>query len=304
MPFLARRRLLQATSLALTPWLAPRLAGAAPPATPPPDLALVDLRFPGDKPFVKRATVLVPTHLPEGQKVPTLVLFHGFGEAKAGHEVGAFAWLDRYGAASSYGRLQRPPVSSIDARRDLREARAAEINERLTREPFGGLVLVCPFTPNVWGYRDTPAALDALADFVAGDLLDQVARQIPCADTSPARTGVDGCSLGGYVSAEVFARKAARFGAFGVIQPAIERSKIGDYVGAVARRAGGAVPVHVETSTGDPYLGVSRDLQAAMKKAGLNSEFIAPPGPHDQLFLRDVGCLEFLLWHDRTLRGA
>jgi hypothetical protein len=262
------------------------------------------MRFPGEKPFVKRAMVLMPTHLPEGEKVPTLVLFHGFGEAKAGHEVGVFAWLDRYGAASSYGRLQRPPVASIDQRRDLREPRAAEINERLGREPFGGMVLVCPFTPNVWGYRDTPATLDAFADFVAGDLLDQVGKQVPCADVSPARTGLDGCSLGGYVSAEVFARKASRFGTFGVIQPAIERSKIGDYVAAVTGRPGGTIPVHIETSTGDPYLGVSRDLQSAMKKAGVASEFIAPPGPHDQLFLRDVGCLEFLLWHDRTLRAT
>lgn len=269
---------------------------------PPADLKLFDWRFPGDKPFVKRAVVLAPTHLAADEKAPTLVLFHGLGEAKEGHESGAYAWLDRYGVASSYARLRRPPVASTSRRKDLTDARAAELSAALKQKPFGGLVLVCPFTPNVWSYKSTPAALDALAEFVAGDLLDKVAREIPSADTSPARTGVDGCSLGGFVSAEIFVRKPARFGTFGVVQPAIGNRQIPAYVDAIAQRKGGPVPVHVESSSADPYLAVSKDLHAAFQKAKVSSDFIAPPGPHDQPFLRDVGSLEMLLWHDRALR--
>lgn len=295
-PPLSRRSL---AALLAAPLL-PRVASAGAPKhlDPPPDLRLVDWTFPGEKPFIKRATVLAPTHLPKDQKVPCLILFHGLGEAKEGHESGAYAWLDRYGLGSSYARLRRPPVSSILRRKDLTDARAGELNEELKKTPLGGLVLICPFTPNVWSFRDTPGTLSALASFVTGELLERVGREIPEADTG--RLGVDGCSLGGFVSLEVFARKPAMFSSFGVVQPAIGHRQIPGYVEALKGRTG--LPVHVESSQADPYLMVSKDLHAALHKAGVRSEFLAPPGPHDQPFLRDVGTLEMLLWHDRALR--
>jgi predicted esterase len=294
-PHLSRRAL---GALLAAPLL-PRGAGAAPKhREPPADLRLVDWTFPGEKPFIKRATVLAPTHLEKDKKVPCLVLFHGLGEAKEGHESGAYAWLDRYGAASCYERLRRPPVASIHKRKDLTDARAAELNDDLKKNPLGGLVLVCPFTPNVWSFRDTSATLDALASFVTGDLMARVAKEIPEADG--ARVGVDGCSLGGFVALEVFQRKPASFASFGVVQPAIGHRQIAGYVEMLKARKG--LPVHVESSTADPYLLVSKDLHGALQKAGVASEFLAPPGPHDQPFLRDVGSLEMLLWHDRALR--
>lgn len=293
---LTRRRALGAALAA--PLTAGLARGAPAHQKPPADLRLHDWRFAGEKPFIKRAIILAPTHLSEGQKAPCLVLFHGLGEAKEGHESGAYAWLDRYGAASCYGRLRSPPVSSVLKRKDLTDARATQLNDELKKSPFGGLVLVCPFTPNVWSYRDTPATLDALASFVAGELLDRVAAEVPEADAT--RVGVDGCSLGGFVSPEVFLRKPARFKSFGVIQPAIGHRQIGRYVDALGAVKG--LPVHVESSLADPYLAVSRDLHAALKKASIDADFIAPPGPHDQPFLRDVGSLEMLLWHDRALR--
>jgi predicted esterase len=290
---LSRRALL---SLPLVPGLA--RAGAPRHQEPPPDLRLLDWRFPGDKPFVRRATILAPTHLPEGQKAPCLILFHGLGEAKEGHESGAYAWLDRYGAASCYARLRRPPVASVLKRKDLTDARAEELNKLLASDPFRGLVLVCPFTPNVWSFRDTPGTLDALAGFVTGELMERVVREVPEADGT--RVGVDGCSLGGFVSLEVFRRKPQSFASFGVVQPAISHRQIAGYVASLKGRPG--LPVHVESSQGDPYLQVSRDLHKELLQGGVSSEFIAPPGPHDQPFLRDVGSLEMLLWHDRALR--
>ena len=102
------------------------------------------------------------------------------------------------------------------------------------------------------------------------------------------------------MSLEVFQRKAAAFSSFGVVQPAIGHRQIPGYVAMLGERKG--LPVHVESSLADPYLMVSRDLHGALGKAGVASDFIAPPGPHDQPFLRDVGSLEMLLWHDRALR--
>ena len=86
-----------------------------------------------------------------------------------------------------------------------------------------------------------------------------------------------------------------------MVQPAINQAQIASYVDVIKGRAG--LPVHVETSTLDPYLAVSQSLHAALLKEGVASEYLAPPGSHDQRFLRDVGTLEMLLWHDRALRG-
>ena len=179
----------------------------------PDDLELFDWTFDETHPFVHRAMVLAPKHLAAGEKAPVLVLFHGLGEAKEGHASGTFAWLDRYGVGSSYARLRHPPIASVEKRRDLTDERATALNADLAARPFGGLVLVCPFTPNVWSFKSTETALDALGAFVTGPLLQRVSREVSTAGA--ARVGVDGCSLGGFVALEVFSRHPARFATAG-----------------------------------------------------------------------------------------
>ena len=269
--------------------------------TVPDELAFHDWTFEATRPFVHRAMILAPTHLAPDERVPVLVLLHGLGEAKEGAKTGTFAWLERYGVGSSYARLRKPPLASVEKRHDLTEARAATLNDELALHPFKGLVLVCPFTPNVWSYKSTDGALDALSAFVTGDLLDRVAKEVPSADL--ARVGIDGCSLGGYVSLELFARRPERYASFGVVQPAIGSRSVEGYADMLARAAAKSpLAVHVESSKGDPYLRVSEELAKALGERKMTPDFIAPPGPHDQPFLRDVGSLEMLLWHDRALR--
>ena len=270
--------------------------------TPPDDLAIVDWTFDEAWPFKRRALVATPTHLAADQKVPVLVLLHGLGEAKQGPEAGVFAWLDRYGMGSSYARLRHPPLASTHKRKDLTDARAKELNEALALSPFGGLVLVCPFTPNVWSFKSTEAALDHFAAFVRDPLIERVGREIPQADVS--RVGLDGCSLGGFVAIEVAQRKPAGWRSFGVVQPAIAERKVTEYATLLADLASThKTRLHVESSTFDPYLRVSKLLHEAIVAKGQPSELIVPPGPHDQPFLRDVGTLEMLLFHDRALRA-
>ena len=270
---------------------------------PPSDLRILDWTFDDAWPFTRRALVAVPTHLGEGRRAPVLVLLHGLGEAKQGPESGVFAWLDRYGMGSSYARLRQPPLASTHKRRDLTDARAKELTEELARRPLGGLVLVCPFTPNVWSFKSTELALDHFASFIRGPLLDRVAKEVPEAD--PSRIGLDGCSLGGFVALEVAKRRPDGWGSLGVVQPAISERKVGEYAELLAGAArDDKTRVHVESSTYDPYLRVSRLLHEGVVAKGARAELIVPPGPHDQPFLRDVGTLEMLLFHDRALRAG
>ena len=39
----------------------------------------------------------------------------------------------------------------------------------------------------------------------------------------------------------------------------------------------------------------------ALGELGVDSELVVIPGPHNQPWLREIGTLEMLLWHDRHL---
>ncbi|MFO0660466.1 MAG: aldo/keto reductase [Polyangiaceae bacterium] len=282
------------------PWV-PRVASAAPGFTPPPrttDLEVFDWTFSKTTPFIHRASVLVPTHLKPGEKVRTLVLLHGLGEALEGPTAGVFAWIDRYGAGTSYTRLRNPPLVSVEKGNYLSSERAQEITNELKKKAFPGLVIVCPYLANVWAIKVVPA-LDALAKFITGDLLAKVESDIDCADTSPTSTAIDGCSLGGFGALEVFKRAPSRFGALGMIQPAMTNDNAPVYASMIASayESGSLKAIHVESSSGDPYLEPSKILAAQLKSKNVPATLRVPPGPHDQSFLRDVGTLESLHWH-------
>jgi hypothetical protein len=71
------------------------------------ELALHDWVLPGDPKVSRRAVVLVPTHLAKGERVPLLVLLHGLAET-ADEEMGAYAWVKRYGVGEGYAHLRAP----------------------------------------------------------------------------------------------------------------------------------------------------------------------------------------------------
>jgi hypothetical protein len=278
-------------------------AGAADPAER--DFRVVDLKLDGSRDLARRAIVLVPRDLPADTRVPLLVLLHGLGETKS-EEAGIRAWIDRYGLLTSHARLKRPPVAPETRRGDLTAERAREINDELSRRAFDGkMVLVCPFTPNIWRLPEPRQALDRYADWITDVLLPEVRSQTP-ADLSPVRTGIDGCSLGGFVGLEVFLRKPRHFGAWGGVQSALGEAA----APAIANRLAGALAssgarrLHVETSTGDAFYRGNSALSRELKKKGVPHDFAVLTGPHDQPFLREAGTLEMLLWHDRALSGS
>ena len=276
---------------------------AATPVVRPAGLQILDWSFRTRDKVPCRSLVLVPDHLDRTKKHPVLVLFHGLGEAKEGPLSGVYAWLDPYGLGSCYERLRNPPVAGVEKRPDLRPERAAEINRQLNDQPFRGMIMVCPFTPNVWTMPVNPA-LDTLTSFVVDELLPAVNEHVEFADTTADSVGVDGCSLGAFVSLEVFRRRPERFGSVGVVQPAIGKDAVGLYADAVvqAKNKGRNISsVHVETSTGDVYVEESKALVKALEQRGIKGILRVPPGSHDQPFLRDVGTLEMLLYHDTTL---
>jgi hypothetical protein len=268
----------------------------------PPDFDVLDLAVEGDRSLARRFTLFRPRHLAPGERVPLLVLLHGLGET-GDPGMGVYAWVERYGLGTCYARLRRPPIartSRVTAL--LTDARLARINAALAAAPFRGMAIACPYTPAVGKLPNPAAALDTYASWIADVVIPRARKEAPIA-SDPALVAIDGVSLGGYLSFEVFVRRPDAFGGVGGVQGAFNVGRIQGYAdklaGLLKAPVGGRTAVHLETSEADPFREVNQGLAAALGRRGVAHDLVVLPGPHDQVFLRESGTLEMLLWHDR-----
>lgn len=303
-----RRAFLSLSALSAAPVAAaPFAAWANAPAEAPPsrfaskDLEAHDLQVPGQRSLARRALVLAPRQRKAGAPLRALVLLHGLGET-GNEELGIRAWAELYGLIAAYERLRRPPIArTLPKARYLSDERIEELNRSLAKRPFEGLLLICPVTPNP--YRPGPAAqtLDRYTEWLFDSLLPAVRERV-----APFSTlGIDGCSLGGYVALEVFTRRPAAFAALGSVQGAFGVERAEQYAKRItAALEGRRMPIHLETSSGDPYRKANELLARRLEALGAAATLRVPPGPHNQPWLQEIGTLEMLLWHDRNLRAA
>jgi enterochelin esterase-like enzyme len=278
-------------------------AGATTPESD--ELEQHDLVLDGDKKLARRSLLLVPKHVPPGRKLPMLVLLHGLGET--GNEMlGIHAWGDRYGLVRAYERLCRPPVERLYPKQSwFSDDHIARVNRSLARRPFGGVVLVCPVTPNPYKLQPAARTLDRYADWIEQTLLPAVRERAPVSDGA-RHTGLDGCSLGGYVGVEVFLRKPHLFGSFGGVQSAFSAPAALSYAERIAKALAdiGPRPIRLGSSGSDPYAAANRAFAKKLDELGVPNELSIPPGPHNQPWLKEVGTLDMLLWHERKLALA
>ena len=269
----------------------------------PPDFTVLDLDVgsESDRALAGRVTLFVPNHLAKNERVPLLVLFHGLGET-GDKGTGAYAWVERYGLGTAYARLRRPPIARTSRRLDLfSDVRLAAINASLATSPFRGMVIACPYTPNL--FKLPASDLDRYAAWVTDVVVPRARADAPVI-ADAAHTAVDGVSLGGFAGLEVFLRRPDAFCAWGGVQSAINAGRIGAYADRLAAAVARAplTSVHIETSEGDVFRETNTALAAALTKRGVPNDFVVPPGAHDQVFLREAGTMEMLLWHDRRMR--
>ncbi len=265
------------------------------------ELEVRDLDLPGDRSLGRRMTLALPRK--QGlAKAPLLVLLHGLGET-GDQRLGAFAWLERYGLASAYARLSSPPVVRTSKRIDFTDEHLASVNAELALTPFAGFVIACPYTPNINKTANPTLALEGYAQWIVDVVIPRARAEAAIADAS-ALIALDGCSLGGFVALEVFLRKPETFGALGIVQAAIGAYRAPSYAARIGKAiaAVGGRDLHLETSRLDPFREANVALSVELDRAHIPHELVTLPGPHDQPFLREVGTLEMLRWHDRRFR--
>jgi enterochelin esterase-like enzyme len=282
-------------------------AGEAAPASPSiapvsdGDLTWLELPLAGERGLARRALVMYPTHRAPGQTYPGLLLFHGLGET-TNEQLGIHAWRTSYGLEQSDARLRHPPLElAADERQFIEPAQLARLEATLREKPFSGLIVICPVTPNPRRNKAPERVLDRYSEWIEHTLLPAVHAHAPLDATRGL--GVDGCSMGGYVAAEVFVRKPHLFRSFGVVQPAVGEYRVARYARhltlALTRQSLRAI--HLQTSTRDPYRGAVKALARHLKRQGARFTLDVLPGPHDQRWLRATGTLAMLAWHDYIL---
>jgi enterochelin esterase-like enzyme len=193
-----------------------------------------------------------------------------------------------------------PPLGPEDLEGFVDPARLDALNRDLAARPFGGLVVVCPYVPDI-DLTSAPALVD-YARFVVEVLLPRVRRE-PRALVDPPSIGIDGVSLGGAVALHVGLAHPLAFGAVGAIQPAIREQDAAAWTerARAARAQNPRLKLRLLTSDGDYFREAVTRTSQAWSAAGVDHEFAIVPGPHDYAFNRGPGSIELLAWHDRTL---
>lgn len=254
------------------------------PRVPVTEIEPLDLRL---LPLEHPTLLALPRDL--DQPVPLVVLLHGLGETGA-PLLGARAWVDRYGLATSVARLLSPPLTRMSARDDWGDA-LPQANALLTTRPYRGLAFACPHVPYM-----PVGELDAYTRWVTESLVPRVRTEAGAA-IDGALPRLAGCSYGGWASLEVLLRAPDHFAAWAGVQTAISTPSARAYADRLARIP--PRPLLVQTSLLDPFHDPSLLLVDGLRAHQIRCDVRVLPGPHDQPWLREAGTPMALLWLDR-----
>jgi iron(III)-salmochelin esterase len=258
-----------------------------------------------DGPFGPTDVVIsIPAGADETTRYPVLVALHGRGESLKGSRRGARGWLDDYDLGRAMSRLLAPPLGKKDFQGYVSAERLRRINRSLRAQPYAGLIVVCPFLPDVLRRENAFTASEPLAAFIVDVLLPRVYEKTPAIGT-PASTGIDGVSLGGRAALLVGFTRPRAFGAIEALQAAIDTSEVDRFaeLGVRALSDNPGLALRLLTSDRDHFLRVNQSLSSALGNKGVRHRYLRVPGTHSYRFNRGPGGIEMLLFHDRVLRG-
>jgi iron(III)-salmochelin esterase len=291
--------------------VAPAISPAQPvpavsaPSAVAPEIAASELTwsFPATPVGPMQVVVSLPARR-ENQRFPVLITMHGRGEAFKGVARGARGWIDDYWMSRAIERLRRPPLAAEDLLKLGDADRIARMNDALAERPYRGLIVVCPYTPDILAGRKPFGAAQPLAQFLVDELLPRVERETPAIGT-PESTGIDGVSLGGRAALLVGLDRPKRFGVVAGLQAAFDSADAPELArrASVAREHNPKLILRLLTSEGDYFLHANRNISRAFTRAGVPHALAVIPGPHDYAFNRGPGAYEMLFFHDRALRG-
>lgn len=283
---------------------APSAASATLPARPP-RLEAEELSWEFlDTPVGRMHVVVSIPEREQNEKLPVLIALHGRGEALKGSARGARGWIDDYGLPRALSRLARPPLLSEDFGASVDASRLERLNQRLVEHPYEGLIVVCPYTPDILAGARAFSAAEPLARFLVDQLLPKVRRETPALGTMSS-TGIDGVSLGGRAALLVGFERPESFAAVAALQAAIDQKEIArlTQLARQARKQNPKLLLRLLTSDQDYFRREIEALSQALDAAAVGHTLNVVPGDHSYAFNRGPGAYEMLTFHNWALRG-
>jgi hypothetical protein len=257
-----------------------------------------------DTPIGKMSVVVSVPERRGDERFPLLLALHGRGETLKGPERGARGWVDDYALTKAIERLRQPPLTTSDLQGFVAPERLRALNAALVAAPYAGLIVACPYLPDMLSGDEPFTRAPPLTRFLVDTLIPKLVAETP-AIGSPHATGIDGVSLGGRAALAVGLARPEAFGSVGSLQAALD-AKNADEVALRAERALAKNPklwLRLVTSSEDYYLPALRTIAGALRYAKVRHDFVVARGPHDYAWNRGPGAYEMLLFHDRVLRG-
>lgn len=275
----------------------PPLALSAPATGRTPDVLSWNL---GDQSWGAAAAAVIVPRVPKGVRLPLLIALHGRGESVKPPASGALGWPRDYALVRAFERLEAPPLTGADLENLADEAYLAELNQRVRRHPFRGVVVACPHLPD-FDARDE-GHVKEYEHFLHSVLIPRVRAECPVVQSATA-TGIDGVSLGGAFALRIGLRSPHLFGSVGGIQPALRERDVGELTALAqgARHANRALSLQLITSDGDYFREAVELLSHSWESVHVAHRFACAPGPHDYVFNRGPGAYELLCFHDSAL---
>lgn len=246
--------------------------------------------------------VLPPDYHRTTTRYPAVLAFAGLGESVRGNRAGAWGWVEKYGVVPAMSALARGQLTADDLQGLATPQEIKEYNEALRAQPWRGVVLVCPWPPNV--LKDRSPSRPGYERFLMDELLPYAEQHLRLRG-GPEGWGVDGISLGGLLSTHIgltypdrFAAIASQQGSVGSAPAHLDRLLV-QHRDLLQRKA-----LNLATSDHDPFLESVTRLHRRLDALQLPHRFTVLPGHHDKRFVRGPGSLELLLFQDRALWGS
>jgi enterochelin esterase-like enzyme len=247
-----------------------------------------------------RAVAIVPSWTSATERLPLLIALHGRGEAVKSPALGVMGWPKDYALLRAIERVCAPPLTRDDFEGFVEPERLAMHNAALAKRPFAGIVVVCPYCPDI--ELHDPGQIREYGDYLTHVVLARANKELPVLGTASS-IGIDGVSLGGALSLQIGLARPETFGAVGTLQPAISVEQIPAFteLARAARAKNPKLMIRLLTSKEDYFRRAILSTSQAWRSAGIEHELEDVPGPHDYPFNRGPGSIEMLLWHDRLL---
>jgi enterochelin esterase-like enzyme len=248
--------------------------------------------------------VLAPAGATRADPLPVLVAFHGRGESLKGAKLGARGWVDDYAIGTAVRRLAMPPLTREDLLGFVTEQRLRRLNAALSAHSYRGLIVVCPYLPDVLRGDRAFSEGPLLARFVVDEILPRVYRETPAIGTAKT-TAVDGVSLGGRAALLVGLLRPEAFRVVAALQPALDNDETARFsdLAKAALTKNPDLHLRLLTSDGDYFLEPTLALGRGLDARHVPNQVDVVTGPHSYDFNRGPGSYEMLLFHDRALRG-